>query len=167
MDKRVLSEKALYFGKVNMPSGFEINREQLKSDILESRLSGKIRHSKSLDMLNAYIIENTRLKHKISLVNHQISGSTLQPEEKTDSYVGVNLMDLRNSPDFIMIYGVSIQDNSCKILINYDNNRIKSNCHEISLKNNHFVMFPATQTYRIMNESLDYNHLLCITYESI
>ena len=42
MDKRVLSEKALYFGKVNMPSGFEINREQLKSDILESRLSGQI-----------------------------------------------------------------------------------------------------------------------------
>jgi len=71
MNKKILSEKALYFGKVDMPSGFEINREQLKSDILESRLSGEIRHSKSLDMLNAYIIENTRLKHKISLINHQ------------------------------------------------------------------------------------------------
>ena len=167
MQKKVLSEKALYTVNIEMPQGFEIDREQLKSDILESKLSGDLKFSKSWDMLKNYVIENVRLKHNISLVNKETYGIILKPEEKSDSFINANLMDLKNSCDFVMIYGVSIFKNSCKTIISYDNNRIKNNCHGISLNNNSFIMFPSTEMYRIMNDSFNYSYLLVINYQSL
>ena len=36
MQKKVLTEQALYFGDVSMPKGFEIDRDKLSGDILQS-----------------------------------------------------------------------------------------------------------------------------------
>ena len=36
MQKKVLSEIDLYYGEITMPKGFEINRNQIKNDIIES-----------------------------------------------------------------------------------------------------------------------------------
>ena len=38
MDKIILSEQGLYYGDVNMPKGFEIDREKFQEDILISQL---------------------------------------------------------------------------------------------------------------------------------
>ena len=38
MQKKVLSEIDLHYGKINMPKGFEIDRDKLQSDILSSNL---------------------------------------------------------------------------------------------------------------------------------
>ena len=37
MQKKVLSEIDLYYGHVDMPKGFEIDRDKLQSDILKSQ----------------------------------------------------------------------------------------------------------------------------------
>ena len=43
MEKILLSEKALYTENVSMPKGFEINREELKANILESKLTNNFK----------------------------------------------------------------------------------------------------------------------------
>ena len=41
MHKKVLSEIDLYYGKVDMPKGFEIDRTKIKNDIIESQIKQK------------------------------------------------------------------------------------------------------------------------------
>jgi len=41
MEKKVLSEIALYQGDIAMPKGFEINRNKLQEDILKSHINNK------------------------------------------------------------------------------------------------------------------------------
>ena len=41
MQKKVLSEQALYYGDVEMPKGFEIDRNKLQSDTLKSQIHNK------------------------------------------------------------------------------------------------------------------------------
>ena len=41
MEKKVLSEQALYFGNVDMPKNFEIDQKKLTQDILESSFTNK------------------------------------------------------------------------------------------------------------------------------
>ena len=43
----------------------------------------------------------------------------------------------------------------CKIQIFYDDNKRKGKSWIIPLKNNHFVMFPSTNTHTIINEQKD------------
>ena len=38
MNKEILSQTDIYFGEINMPKHFDINRDQLKSSLLESVL---------------------------------------------------------------------------------------------------------------------------------
>ena len=38
MQKKVLSEIDLHYGKIDMPKGFEIDRDKLQSDILSSQI---------------------------------------------------------------------------------------------------------------------------------
>ena len=48
MQKKVLTEQALYFGDVSMPKGFEIDRDKLSGDILQSTLQLKSFHFQEL-----------------------------------------------------------------------------------------------------------------------
>ena len=41
MQKKVLSEIDLYYGEIKMPKGFEINRNQIRNDIIESYIKKK------------------------------------------------------------------------------------------------------------------------------
>ena len=41
MQKKVLSEIDLYSGKIDMPKGFEIDRDQIRNDIIESYVKQK------------------------------------------------------------------------------------------------------------------------------
>ena len=48
MQKKVLTEKALYYGDVSMPKGFEIDRDKLSSDILQSTFTVRVSILKNL-----------------------------------------------------------------------------------------------------------------------
>jgi len=167
MQKKVLTEQALYFGDVSMPKGFEINKELLKSNILESILTNQsLKFSKTWDMLNTYVKDHIGLKHGIKLINKESWGNVYEQKEITPPLSHINQVNLQNSPDFILLYGVEVKN--CKVVIMYDDNRRKGNTWEIPLKNNHFIMFPSTNLYYIVNENTyDFNCIQTITYEYV
>jgi hypothetical protein len=167
MHKKVLSQIDLYFGKVEMPKGFEIDREKLSADILSSTTYNReFPFSRSWDMLQTYIREHINLEYSFSLVNKKTIGNIYKPEEYSNLLLQVDPVDLRNSPDYVMLYGVNVGKDSCKVFIEYDDNRRKGRSWEIPLNNNDFVMFPSTQRYYITaNKSEQLNFILTTTYE--
>jgi len=181
MQKKVLSEIVIYSGEVKMPEGFEISRKKLCADILDSPAQWanvnsqkniyyknkdcKIPFSRSLDILNTYLRENFNLKYKIKISEHSSFGNVYQPQEQSFLRHQVNPLDLKNSPDLTMIYGVNIAQNSCDLAIEYkDNKRSELSCH-IPLENNNFIVFPSIQKYMITtNQSNQINCILTTTF---
>ena len=167
MEKKVLSEQALYYGDVSMPKGFEINYDKFKADILQADLEkNNFKSSRNWDKLNTFIKDHINLKHQVNLVNKSTWGNIYKPFTLTEPLLQVDPVDLRNSPDFVLLYGVQVKD--CFIKIFYDDNRRKGRSWDIELKNNMFVMFPSNNMYIIgNNDSKDLNFIQTITYEYI
>ena len=117
-------------------------------------------------MLNTYVKEHINLKHKIKLVNKKTWGNIYYPLETTPPLINVNALDLQNSADYTLLYGLNVDD--CIITIKYDDNRRKDNNWVIELKNNMFIMFPTANMYYITNNQKDsLNFIQTITYEFI
>jgi len=169
MDKKILSQIDLYFGKIDMPKGFEIDREKLVSDIFLSTIYNKdFPFSKSLDMLKTYLSEHIYLEYGFTLIHKKTTGNIYKPTQHSNSLLQVDPVDLKHSPDYTILYGVDVGKDSCKIFIEYDDNRRKGRSWELSLNNNDFVMFPSTQRYHITaNTSEQLNFILTTTYEFI
>ena len=169
MHKKVLSEIDLYSGTINMPKGWDIDREKLAQDILTYSIFGKeFPFSRTWDMLNTYMREHFLVEHLKNLVNKKTWGNIYKPNEKSDPLVQVDPVDLKNSPDYVFLYGVKIAKESCSVRIWFDENRRKGRSWDIPIKNNTFIMFPATQQYLISNSQSDsLNFIQTITYEFI
>ena len=169
MEKKVLSEIDIYFGQIEMPKDFEIDRERLCIDILLFKnYNNNFSFSKSLDMLQTYLREHINLKYNFKLINKKTSGEIYKPREYSHSLLQIDPVDLKNSPDYVMLYGVNVGKDSCKVFIEYDDNRRKGRNWEIHLNDNNFVMFPSTQRYHITaNTSEQLNFILTTTYEFI
>jgi len=169
MHKKVLSQIDLYFGQVKMPEGFEIDREKLCVDILLSNVNNKeFSFSRSWDMLQTYLREYVYLEQGFTLIHKKTIGNIYKPREKSHSLLQLDPVDLRNSPDYVMLYGVNVEKDSCKVFIEYDDNRRKGRSWEIFLNDNDFVMFPSTQRYHVTsNKSEKLNFILTSTYEFI
>ena len=169
MHKKILSQIDLHFGQVEMPKGFEIDREKLGVDILSSTIYNReFPFSRSWDMLQTYIREHINLEYSFSLVNKKTIGNIYKPGEYSNLLLQVDPVDLRNSPDYVMLYGVNVGKDSCKVFIEYDDNRRKGRSWEIPLNDNDFIMFPSTQRYHITaNTSEQLNFILTTTYEFI
>ena len=70
MNKNTLSEIALYNGDIAMPKKFEIDRDKLSADILQSILTdSEFPFSKNWDMLNTYMREHFYLNYGQNLIN--------------------------------------------------------------------------------------------------
>ena len=172
MQKKVLTEQALYFGDVSMPKGFEIDRDKLSGDILQytfSTLSNPTTDfpfSRTWDMLNTYMREHINLEYGFQLVNKQTWGDMYKPNQQTIPLLNIDPVDLRNSPDYTLLYGV--KTNNCFVRIFYDDNRRKGRSWDIELKDNMFIMFPSTNMYYLNNRQKDaLNFVQTITYEYI
>ena len=167
MQKKVLTEQSLFYGDIDMPKGFEIDQEKLTNDILQSTFNSKeFPFSRTWDMLNTYMRDFIGLEHGINLVNKSTWGNIYKPNETTIPLLNIDPVDLRNSPDFTMLYGVKVKD--CFVRIHYEDNRRKGRSWDIELKNNMFIMFPSTNMYYITNNQKDsLNFIQTITYESI
>jgi len=165
MNKKVLSEIGLYYGEVAMPKGFEIDRNKLQSDTLESQNNNKeFPYSRNWDMLNTYLREHINVEYGFQLVNKKMWGNVYEPQEISIPLLNIDPVDLRNSPDYTLLYGIKVKN--CSVKIHYDNNRRKGKSWDIPLINNKFIMFPSTQMYYITNNqknSLNFIHT--ITYE--
>ena len=169
MHKIILSQIDLHFGQVEMPKGFEIDREKLSSDILTSTIYNReFPFSRSWDMLQTYLREHINLQYGFTLVHKKTIGNIYKPRQYSNSLLQIDPVDLRNSPDYVMLYGVNVGKDSCKVFIEYDDNRRKGRSWEIPLNNNDFIMFPSTQRYHITaNTSEQLNFILTTTYEFI
>jgi len=167
MEKKVLSEIALYHGDIAMPKGFEINRNKLQEDILKSQINNKeFPYSREWDKLNTYLREHIGVKYNFQLVNKKTFGNIYKPKEISIPLLHIDPVDLKNSPDFVMLYGVHVKN--CNIRFYYDDNRRKGCSWDIELKDNKFIMFPSMQMYYIANNQKDsLNFIQTITYESI
>ena len=166
MKRNILSNISLYYGQIEMPKGFEIDREKLSVDILSSTIYNReFPFSKSWDMLQTYLREHIYLDYGFTLVPKKTIGNIYATRQHSHSLLQLDPVDLRNSPDYVMLYGVHIGKNSCKVFIEYDDNRRKGRSWEIPLNNNDFVMFPSTQRYHITtNTSEQLNFILTATY---
>jgi hypothetical protein len=146
MQKKILTEQSLFYGDIDMPKGFEIDQEKLTNDILQSTFNSKeFPFSKTWDMLNTYMRDFIGLDYGINLVNKSTWGNIYKPNETTIPLLNIDPVDLRNSPDFTMLYGVKVKD--CFVRIHYEDNRRKGRSWDIELKNNMFIMFPSTNMY--------------------
>ena len=167
MQKKVLSEIDLYYGDVAMPKGFEIDRDKLQTDILSSPINNKeFSYSREWDKLNTYLREHINVEYGFQLVNKKTWGNVYKPKEISIPLLNIDPTDLRNSPDYVLLYGVNVKD--CSVRIYYDDNRRAGKSWDIPLKNNQFIMFPSMQMYYITNNQKDsLNSILTITYEFI
>ena len=167
MQRKVLTEQSLFYGDINMPKGFEIDQEKLTNDILQSTFnSKKFPFSRTWDMLNTYMRDFIGLDYGITLVNKSTWGNIYKPAETTIPLLNIDPVNLRNSPDFTMLYGVKVKD--CFVRIHYEDNRRKGRSWDIELKNNMFITFPSTNMYYITNNQKDsLNFVQTITYEYI
>ena len=167
MQRKVLTEQSLFYGDIAMPKGFEIDQEKLTNDILQSTFNSKeFPFSRTWDMLNTYMRDFIGLDYGINLVNKSTWGNIYKPNETTIPLLNIDPVDLRNSPDFTMLYGVKVKD--CFVRIHYEDNRRKGRSWDIELKNNMFIMFPSTNMYYLTNNQKDsLNFVQTITYEYI
>tara|TARA_A100001515_G_scaffold140479_1_gene136232 strand:+ start:292 stop:795 length:504 start_codon:yes stop_codon:yes gene_type:complete len=167
MQKKILSEQALYYGDVAMPKDWDIDREKLKQDIIRSNVTDSpFPFSKTWDMLNTYVREHVGVEYIINLINKQTWGNMYKPNETTIPLLNIDPVDLRNSPDFTLLYGVNVKD--CMVKIYYEDNRRKGRSWDIPLENNKFIMFPSTNMYYLTNNQKDsLNFVQTITYEYI
>ena len=146
MHKTVLSEQALHYGDVAMPKDWDIDRDKLSNDILQSIIQNKdFPFSRTWDMLNTYIREHINLKYNFQLINKDTWGNMYKPNETTIPLLNIDPVDLRNSPDYTFLYGVKVKD--CNVKIHYEDNRRKGRIWDIPLLNNRFIMFPSTNMY--------------------
>ena len=167
MQKKVLTEQSLYYGDVSMPKHWEIDQNDLAHHILQFTLNKEeFMFSRTWDKLNTYVREHINLKFKIHLINKKTWGDIYKPQQVSSPLLNIDPVDLRNAPDYTLLYGVKVDD--CNIRIHYDDNRRKGRSWDIELKNNMFIMFPSTNIYYITNKQKDsLNFIQTITYEFI
>ena len=167
MQKKVLSEIDLHYGTIDMPQGFEIDRNTLQEDILSSHIKNlKFPYSRNWDKLNTYMREHVNVEYDFCLINKETWGNVYKSKEISIPLLNIDPVDLRNSPDYTFLYGVNVKD--CSVRIHYDHNRRAGRSSDMPLKNNSFIMFPSTQMYYITNNQKDsLNFILTTTYEFI
>ena len=106
------------------------------------------------------------MEYGFQLVNKETWGNVYKPKEISIPLLNIDPVDLRNSPDYTLLYGVNVKD--CSVRIHYDDNRRAGRSWDIPLKNNQFIMFPSTNMYYITNNQKDsLNSILTITNEFI
>jgi len=169
MKKNTLSELAVYDGNLDLPKGLDFNPESLRADILDyhTSLDKPFAYSKNLDILDKYIQDYFNLQYKRFLIRREVSGFIIGKGEQTENMFEADPMNLKDATDFVLLYGVKIKKDSCNVILEYDDNRLKNRWYNKEFHENSYMIFPSTTVYRIAkNESSLTNYILKITYES-
>jgi len=180
MLKKVLSEIDLYIDTVKV---INIDRTKIKNDILNSFAFGKrlsknkkdysyqdfeVPFSKPLQWLKDYIKDHFNSDYHRTLIDKKEWGNIYNPHESSYTRHQVEPLFLKDSPDYICLYGVDMAKDSCELVIEYNDNRKKNRSWHIPLEDNKFIIFPSIQRYFIsQNKSKQMNIFLTMTYEYI
>ena len=124
--------------------------------------------SQALQWFHDYVRDHFKTEFKKTLIPTNTWGNTYANYESSLNRLQIDPVDLKHSPDYVIIYGIDISDENCELVIEYDNNRRKNRTKHIPLKNNKFVIFPSTQRYYItQNKEKKLNGILTTVYEYI
>jgi len=183
MKQTILSQIDVYEGEVKMPKFFEINRAELKADILESYINQNVKSnnhldfasmdynlpfSRSLDMLKTYIVEHIKLHYGFNFIQLESFGNILNTNEQSFSRTMTNPIDLLHSPDYTTIYGVDVQPDSSSLVIEYNDNRRVNNKKLFKIKNNCYIIFPSIlRSFITANTSSKQNIFLTMNFERL
>jgi hypothetical protein len=170
INKKILSETALYFGNLKMPEGFEIEKDVLIKNTALSNYYDDVEHrfSRTWDKVNTFITDFMRVEYRIDLQSKKYFGSYYEKNQISEPQYHLNFSNLKDSPDFVCLYGVEIDTDTCNIILNYDNNRIRNIKHDIKLQTNQFIIFPASISYHIKNINNKYlNYIESILYTKV
>ena len=175
MNKHILSEIAMYHGNIKMPKGFEINRAEIKHQIIynsfieKNKLNSndiKITYTNDIIPLLTYIKDFFNLKFDVSLIPNKFWGNIYNTNEQSNNKNNVNRLDYQNSPDYTLIYGVDVYDKNASVTFEYDDNRRIGKSWTAPLKDNHFIMFPSILNYTInKNKHEEFNTYLTVTFD--
>ena len=168
--KDILSEISIYYGEVKMPKGFEIEEDELVKNITLSSYYENVEYPFSItwDKLKTYITDFIRVEHNLSLIPKKSFGNFYEKNEISTPKLEIDPVNLKNSPDFVLLYGVEVDSKTCEIVIHYDDNRRKGRSWNIILEKNMFVLFPSSLLYYVKNNKNSYlNFIQTITFEYI
>tara|TARA_R110000744_G_scaffold9701_1_gene30907 strand:+ start:3771 stop:4283 length:513 start_codon:yes stop_codon:yes gene_type:complete len=169
IEKKILSEISLYYGNIKMPKHWEIDRNQVCGEILQSKIrNDELRFSRTWDKIKTFITDFMSLKHDYKLTPEYTFGNVFEKNEISEPRLEMNYSNLDKSPDFVLLYGVNIDPKTCQIVIEYDDNSRKGKTWTVDLENNKFVMFPSSQRYFIRNKNnFSLNFLLTLTFKYV
>ena len=164
INKKVITETSIYHGEVILPENWFIDRDQFLLHQVYSEMKQKdFVVCKPFDMLNAYVSEYMYLEYDIRLENRETWGTEYNPLERSKPLKHIDYYNLHNSRDFVLLYGVRVED--CIINIIYNDNRDLKSEYKIQLKNNEYVLFPTSCSYYIENnQTKKSNFIHTITY---
>ncbi|MAL45874.1 hypothetical protein [Hyphomonas sp.] len=175
MKKLVVSEISIIYGTVDSPKGFEIDRKKIKNDIINSSVTNqkfnnsdyKVPFSQPLQWFQDYIRDFFKSEHNQTLIPKLNFAYLLNEGQTSINRNTVDLVDLKNSPDYTLLYGVDIED-KIDVTIEYNDNRRANRSWTIPLQNNKFIIFPSMQRFFISeNKSKKIQTILLTTYEYI
>ena len=179
MKKKVLSETDIYYGTIPSPYGFKIDRTQIKYDILFSSAFNKGIKEKDYIRSKDYKIPSTKAKNELQtyLRDHFLVpnkkflhiqlewGNIYAPLEMSFNRNQVDRTTLKDAPDYTCIYGVDVAEDSCELVIEYDDKNRVANTWHIPLATNKYIIFPSIQRYYISkNISTQHNFFFCSNY---
>ena len=79
-----------------MPKGFEIDRDKLSGDILQSTFTdSEFPFSRTWDMLNTYMREHINLEYGFQLVNKRTWGDMYKPNQQSEPLLNIDPVDLK------------------------------------------------------------------------
>jgi len=100
-------------------------------------------------MVQTYIVDYLDSYFDTRVFPVQRFGNILKPNEQTFSRNFLDLNNSSNSIDYVLVYGVDIADNSCSIVIEYNNKKYLKQKHFIPMSNNYFVVLPGSERFFI------------------
>jgi hypothetical protein len=168
INKNILSEIALYYGKVKMPKGWEVEKDILVKNATVSQYYDDVKYpfTKPADRINTYITEFIYLEHKLLIEHRENYGSFYERNQVSKPQFHLNYASLKEGFDFVLLYGIEIDPKTCEIVISYDDNRRKNLEWTINLETGKFIMFPTSLNYYINNKNNSYlNYIQTYIYK--
>ena len=165
-----------------MPKHYEINRHEIKADILYSKLNQKtisnnpyhysfsdyeVTTSKTLNLLRSYINENLKIKYNLTLSPRLSFGNIFEPKQQSFFRNLIDPLNINDSSDYVMIYGVDL-DRDASIVIEKIGKKGIKELVTFKINNNNFLLFPSHLKFFINeNTSFQDNVFLSTTYVEI
>ena len=144
----ILPKNSIYKGIIEMPDGWRIKKDIIVKHITLNNYYTDYKNPfcKELDRVETYILDYLRAEQKVKLEtgisNH---GFFFEKNERSKPFVEHNICD------YICLYGVETDPNTCKVVIH-----LNDNVYDLLLETNTFLIIPAESMYYIENANNSY-----------